>query len=106
MYDRRRVWLALAGTWMAAGLMVFAQNGTPINSNSNNALTVAVYGDSPYGLTATDTTQTDKTAAFVAAVNADPKVDLVMFTGDIHSGKQYCTEEYDRSIFDLARNRT
>ena len=79
----------------------FAQNGTPINPNSNNRLTLAVYGDAPYGLTADDTAQTDKTAAFIAAVNADPKVDLVLHVGDIHSGKQLCTEAYDRTIVDL-----
>jgi hypothetical protein len=101
MYDRRRVSMALTTALMAAGVVAFAQNGTPINPNSNNTLTVAVYGDSPYGLTATDTTQTDKTAAFIATINADPKVDLVLHTGDIHSGKQYCTETYDRTISDL-----
>ena len=90
---------------LASGLLAssaaFAQNGTPINPNSGNRLTLAVYGDSPYGLTPTDTTQTDKTASFVAAINADPKVDLVLHVGDIHSGKQYCTEAYDRTIADL-----
>jgi hypothetical protein len=30
-----------------------------------------------------------------------PKVDLVLHVGDIHSGKQYCTQAYDQSIFDL-----
>jgi hypothetical protein len=64
-------------------------------------LTVAVYGDSPYGLNPTDTTQTDKTLAFIGSINADPKVDLVLHVGDIHSGKQYCTEAYDRQIYDL-----
>src|SRR4029077_20452593 len=28
-------------------------------------------------------------------------VDLVMHVGDIHSGKQFCTEAYDRSIYKL-----
>jgi len=60
-----------------AGTGAFAQNGTPINSNSKNALTVAVYGDSPYGLNPTDTIQIDKTSAFIASINADPKVDLL-----------------------------
>jgi len=84
-----------------AGTGAFAQNGTPINPNSKNALTVAVYGDSPYGLNPTDTIQIDKTLAFIASINADPKVDLVLHVGDIHSGKQYCTEAYDRGIYDL-----
>jgi len=90
----------LVGGLLAASA-AFAQNGTPINPNSNNRLTLAVYGDAPYGLTADDTTQTDKTAAFIAAVNADPKVDLVLHAGDIHSGKQLCTEAYDGTIADL-----
>jgi hypothetical protein len=34
-------------------------------------------------------------------VNADPKVDLVLHVGDIHSGKQYCTQAYDQAIYDL-----
>jgi hypothetical protein len=45
-----------------------------------------------------DTTQFDATPAFIDAVNADPKVELVIHVGDIHSGKQYCTEAYDRSV--------
>jgi len=80
---------------------VSGQNGTPINPDSTNLLTVAVYGDSPYGTDPLDTSQTDATAAFIASINADPKVDLVLHVGDIHSGKQYCTEAYDRTIYDL-----
>ena len=30
-----------------------------------------------------------------------PRSSCVMHVGDIHSGKQFCTEAYDRSIFDL-----
>jgi hypothetical protein len=63
--------------------------------------TLAVYGDSPYGISPTDTTQFDLTPGFIASINADPKVDLVLQVGDIHSGKQFCTEAYDRSIFQL-----
>jgi len=96
----RRMMLAAAAA-IAAGAGLSAQNGTPINQNSANALTVAVYGDSPYGASPTDTSQTDKTPAFIASINADPKVDLVLHVGDIHSGKQFCTEAYDRAIFDL-----
>ena len=71
------------------------------NPDANNVLTVAAYGDSPYGLNPTDTTQTDKTLAFIESINNDPKVDLVLHVGDIHSGKQFCTEAYDRTIYDL-----
>ena len=97
----RQVTFAALAAGVLAGAVALAQNGTPINPHSNNALTVAVYGDAPYGMTPTDTTQTDKTLAFIAPINADPKVDLVLHVGDIHSGKQFCTEAYDRQIFDF-----
>jgi hypothetical protein len=90
--------LALA---LATGKVALAGNGTPINPNSDNVLTVAVFGDSPYGTTPTDTSQTDATPAFIDSINADPKVDLVLQVGDIHSGKQFCTEAYDRMIYSL-----
>jgi hypothetical protein len=63
--------------------------------------TIAVYGDAPYGTSPGDTAQLAATPAFIAAVNADPDVSLVLHVGDIHSGKQYCTEAYDRQVFDL-----
>lgn len=86
---------------VAASTVVGAQNGTPINPNSKNTLTVAVYGDSPYGTNPTDTTQTDKTLAFIDSINTDPKVDLVLHVGDIHSGSQFCTEANDRQVYDM-----
>src|SRR5207248_1005895 len=43
----------------------------------------------------------DATPAFIDSINADTDVDLVMHVGDIHSGKQYCTAEYDLAIFNL-----
>jgi hypothetical protein len=63
--------------------------------------TLAVYGDHPYGTTPTDTTQLASAPGFIAAINADPRVDLVLHVGDIHSGKQFCTEAYDRAIYQL-----
>ena len=65
--------------------------------------TLAVYGDSPYGTTPTDTAQFDETPNFIESINADASVDLVLHVGDIHSGKQYCTEAYDRAIFEFWR---
>jgi len=97
----RRIMMAVAGATLVAGASTLAQNGNPINSHSKNVLTLAVYGDSPYGTTPTDTTETDLTPAFIASINRDPKVDLVIHVGDIHSGKQFCTEAYDRTIYDL-----
>jgi calcineurin-like phosphoesterase family protein len=89
------------GAALVAGAPAHAQQGTPFNPHSNNVLTVAVYGDSPYGTSPTDRTETDLTAAFIASINADPKVDLVLHVGDIHSGSQFCTAAYDQEIFDL-----
>jgi hypothetical protein len=64
----------------------------------------AVYGDAPYGTTPSDTAEFQATPAFIGSINADPDVSLVAHVGDIHSGKQYCTEAYDRSIADLWRS--
>jgi len=100
----RRLFLTVIATIFVGGAALVAQNGTPINPNSKNALTLAVYGDSPYGsdlVNPPDTAQTEKTPAFIASINADPKVDLVLHVGDIHSGSQNCTEAYDRRIYDL-----
>src|SRR4051812_4745488 len=66
-----------------------------------DGLTVAVYGDAPYGTTPTDTAQLLATPAFIEAINADPDVSLVMHAGDIHSGKQYCTAPYDQQVYEL-----
>jgi len=60
--------------------------------------TLAVYGDAPYGINPTDTSQVAATPAFVDSVNADPDVSTVLHVGDIHSGKQYCTKAYNKSI--------
>ena len=80
-----------------------------LRSGGDGALTMAVYGDAPYSNVAADYTKTppnetgqfDATPAFIGAVNADKSVKLVLFAGDIHSGKQPCTFGYDRSIYDL-----
>ena len=81
--------------------MAPAGNGTPINTGSANALTLAVYGDAPYGASNSDTAAFAATPAFIDGVNRDPKVDLVAQVGDIHSGSQKCTVAYDRSVADM-----
>jgi Calcineurin-like phosphoesterase len=100
---RRTTWLSLLGGGgvILAGAAALGGNGTPLNPNSANVLTLAVYGDAPYGTTPTDTSEFEATPAFIDNINGDPKVDLVLHIGDIHSGKQYCTEAYDRGVFDL-----
>jgi hypothetical protein len=61
--------------------------------------TVAVIGDTPYGTSPTDTKQFAQNPQFIAAINADADVSTVIHVGDIHSGKQYCTQEYNQAIF-------
>jgi hypothetical protein len=69
-------------------------------SKSQGVIDVAVYGDAPYGTTPTDTSETVATPAFIQAVNAaDPQ--FIVHVGDIHSGKQYCTIDYDTTIYNL-----
>jgi len=58
-------------------------------------------GDSPYGASNTDTAEFAKYPAYIAAINSDKDVSMVLHTGDIHSGKQYCTQDYNQSIFNL-----
>ena len=87
---------------LAAGKDAIAENlqHTP-KPHSEKKLTVAVFGDSPYGTSPTDTSQTEALPGFIKSINADSKVDLVLHIGDIHSGKQYCTEAYNRQIYSL-----
>ena len=61
-------------------------------------VTVAVIGDLPYGLNPTDTTQLNLHTAYIAALNKDTDVAAVLHVGDIHSGKEFCTDTYDRTI--------
>src|SRR3954454_23442040 len=89
----------LAAAASAAG--VSAGNGDPIDRGSANALTLAVYGDSPYGTFVGDQTQVNATPAFINTINADPKVDLVLHVGDIHSGTGHCLASYDQTVAGL-----
>jgi len=106
---RSRIVLALAAGAALCGIPTMA-GASPGHSGHDDqgrhggrSFTMAVYGDAPYGTTPTDTSETDATPAFIAAVNADPDVSTVIHVGDIHSGKQFCTEAYDRQIAGLWR---
>jgi hypothetical protein len=92
---------ALTSVVLAFGGLASAGNGAAMDADSANRVTIAVYGDSPYGTNPTDTAEFAATPAFIDSVNSDSKVRLVVHVGDIHSGKQYCTEAYDQSIYDL-----
>jgi hypothetical protein len=63
-----------------------------------NTVTLAVYGDNPYGLNNADVSQVNLLPQFIANVNADPDVNVVAHVGDIHSGKSFCTAAYDNTI--------
>lgn len=92
---------ALLVAGLGAATSAWAGNGTPDNPNAANVLTLAVYGDAPYGTTPGDTAEFAATPAFIDSINADPHVSLVVHVGDIHSGKQYCTEAYNRAVVGL-----
>ncbi len=95
----------VAAVGAALAVLPFTAHAAPAEPggkpNTNGSFTYAVYGDAPYGVNPTDTSETDATPAFIDAVNADPDVSTVIHVGDIHSGKQYCTEAYDRQVADL-----
>jgi hypothetical protein len=99
MRPSRTLSLIVAST---IGLLVAGPHSvTSAQPDHTNRFTLAVYGDSPYGLNNTDTSQVALTPQFIAAVNADPDVSGVLHVGDIHSGKSYCTVDYDNQIASL-----
>ena len=90
----------------ATAISVGAVSAAPLGPSGR--LTLAVYGDSPYGRTAYspgsqsgDTAELAKTPDFIATINADPSVRAVLHVGDIHSGKEFCTLGYDNQIASL-----
>jgi hypothetical protein len=82
-------------------LCVLAPVLTGCNDSSTDSgkSTLAVIGDMPYGAGPTDTTEFNANPAFITAINNDKDVSMVLHAGDIHSGKEYCTQAYDSSIF-------
>lgn len=121
--------LSLSAMILLAGLAplrpVLADSPGDFDSRSDDSFAIAVYGDAPYGCKAPtsannpdecppgfspdtpngpnpgDLRQIEATPAFIEAVNQDPKVRLVLHTGDIHSGSTYCTLAYDQTVLDL-----
>jgi hypothetical protein len=94
--------LSAAAAALSFALLATADDGKGgLRSGGDGPLTMAVYGDAPYGTTPTDTSEFTATPAFINAINRDRSVKLVLHVGDIHSGKQFCTFGYDQSIYDL-----
>lgn len=98
---RKLMTTALLGGGLLVTAQAFGGNDDSNEHCNSDVMTLAMYGDAPYGVTPTDTSEFLATPAFIASINADPDVDLVLHLGDIHSGKQYCTEAYDHAVFDL-----
>lgn len=76
------------------------------NDSPPAAFSVALVGDLPYGSGPTDTAQFQAMPAFIKSINDDAEVSLVMHAGDIHSGKEYCTQAYDVSVFNQLQTLT
>ena len=112
--------MALLACGLGVLTPVIADNGKSAHSDSDQTFSLAVYGDGPYGCKKDecpngftpdskngpnpgDPRQIESTPMFISAINADPKVRMVLHVGDIHSGSQYCTLAYNRTIFDLWR---
>jgi hypothetical protein len=89
-----------AAAALACGGLLIAAPGTA-SAKDNGALTMAIFGDAPYGTSNADTAEFGDTPAFIDQINADPDVSSVVHVGDIHSGKQYCTQGYDQSVANL-----
>jgi hypothetical protein len=92
----KRTVVALATLALAAAVVPATVNAGA--GPSDDTLTLAVFGDSPYGVAQGDTTQVLKTPAFIDSINADANVSLVLHAGDIHSGKEFCTVAYDTTV--------
>ncbi len=89
---------------LSAGLLVSAplvHADDNDRDDGRSILSIAVFGDAPYGLNNADTAQFKATPAFIQTINDDKDVSLVMHAGDIHSGKQTCSYAYDKSVYDL-----
>jgi hypothetical protein len=118
---------ALLASGLAVTLPAVANRDHDDDSHSESGFTLAVYGDAPYGCKAPtaaalpdecpvgspwvpdspdgpnpgDPRQILATPAFIEALNRDRKVELVLFTGDTHSGAGYCTLAANQRVFDL-----
>jgi len=91
--------LLVSSALLSAAATVLAHDAG--RDDDRETLTIAVFGDAPYGLNDADTAQFKATPAFIDTINADKDVALVVHVGDIHSGKQLCSFAYDQSIYDM-----
>jgi hypothetical protein len=93
--------LALIALALMGSAVATARSTDDPGNEGANPTTLAVFGDAPYGTTPSDTAEFGAMPAFIDSINGDSAVSRAIHVGDIHSGKQYCTEAYDRSVYDL-----
>jgi hypothetical protein len=98
---QKQVSQVLCGIGGLLAIVGSAAAGTHAGFGDPGVDNIAVYGDAPYGTTPTDNAEFLATPTFIDSINADASVSLVLHVGDIHSGKQFCTLDYDQSIYDL-----
>jgi hypothetical protein len=109
-----RVLLVLAAAGLVFGIVPAASAVAANGQSQGGPLTLAVFGDSPYGTSgftapaatppvnqADDHSEFDNSGPFLDSMDSDPAVSAVVHVGDIHSGKQFCTQAYDQSIYDM-----
>ena len=98
----KRLLVAAAAAVAVSAAMIPVARAT---NDNGSKFTMAVYGDSPYGNTAnSDQNELGLTPAFINQINADADVRLVAHVGDIHSGSDYCSLQYDQQIASLWEN--
>lgn len=85
---------------MGAALGACSSMGSMSGASQPSAFTVAVIADIPYGTSPTDTRQLVVHPKFISSLNAAADVSVVAHLGDIHAGKQYCTEDYNKTVFE------
>jgi hypothetical protein len=107
---QKRALMAIVAVGLSLAALPMA-SASAENEQPKGPLTLAVFGDSPYGLSAyppagqtADSSQFQRSPAFIDTINSDPSISRVIHVGDIHSGKEFCTETYDNSIVSLWRN--
>jgi|1186.fasta_scaffold12549_2 hypothetical protein len=92
---------AVVGAQMGSA---FADNGK--HNGNGAAFTYSIYGDAPYGTTQGDTAELAATPHFVSAVNNDQTSEAIIHVGDIHSGQQWCTSDYDSDVYKVWQGGT
>ncbi|MES2978973.1 MAG: hypothetical protein V4731_11165 [Pseudomonadota bacterium] len=91
---------SLHPAWVLALIAVIGGcSALSADSSTATAFSIAVIGDVPYGSSPTDTRQLVAHPKFIAALNAAKDVSLVAHLGDTHSGRQYCTVDYNRTVY-------